>query len=285
MEALVIPFPNIDPILFKIGPVAIRWYALSYIAGLMLGWRYVIRLAANQTYWPKKPPITKLEIDDLLFWAAMGTIIGGRLGYLAFYGIPENGDWYFEKPLRLINTLNGGMSFHGGLLGVVTAVILFTRRKSLSLFSVSDLVGAAAPIGLFFGRLANFFNGELWGKATTVPWAMIFPHSDGQPRHPSQLYEATLEGAVLFVLIYFLITRAKALSRPGFIAGVFFAGYGVSRFLVEFVRDSPSHPMGPDHWLTTGMLLSLPMVLFGAFLIYRAFNQPPLSAKAAPNKS
>ena len=191
------PFPDIDPVIFQIGPFALRWYALAYIAGLLLGWRYVVLLARRTTIWPKQAPASEVQIDDLLLWVTLGVVLGGRLGYVTFY----NTAYYAANPSDIIAVWQGGMSFHGGLLGVIVTVILYARRHAIALFSLGDMIAAAVPIGLFFGRLANFINSELWGRTTNVAWGVIFPNGGPLPRHPSQLYEAALEGLFLFALL------------------------------------------------------------------------------------
>lgn len=271
---LAISFPNIDPVLIQIGPLAIRWYALSYIAGLLLGWWYILRLLKNQRLWQGspfggKPPVTADQIGDLFVWAALGVILGGRLGYVLFYGLVYQSDQFLSEPWRVFYAWEGGMSFHGGALGVVLAVIIFARVKKLDMVALGDLVAAATPIGLFFGRIANFINGELWGKPTNAPWAMVFPHADGLPRHPSQLYEAALEGLVLFALLYVMIHIFNALRRPGLVVATFIAGYALFRIIVEvFFRDSDQLVFGGA--LTMGTLLSMVMFLVAAFFYWYA---------------
>jgi len=268
----VIPFPTIDPVLIEIGPIDIRWYALAYITGLVLGWRYMIRLARRQGTYFGKAPVTAPMIDDFFVWATIGVIVGGRLGFAFLY---EPG-YYLSNPLEIILGIrNGGMAFHGGLMGVVLAIILFSLKRGLHPFILGDLVACAAPIGLFFGRIANFINGELWGRPTDVPWAMVFPNAPGDlPRHPSQLYEAGLEGLILFVILLLLAYRSGAFKRPGILIGVFLIGYGIARFLVEFVRD-----FDPDWiyfgWLTLGQIYCLPMVAAGLWFIWRAYSKTP----------
>jgi phosphatidylglycerol---prolipoprotein diacylglyceryl transferase len=294
--AAVLPFPNIDPVIVQLGPVAIRWYAIAYITGLLLGWWYVVRLLRNRQLWKGlpfngKPPMTADDIGDLFVWIAVGVILGGRLGFVLFYGTFYCGLWhgpacgnlpaeYLSDPIKIIAAWEGGMSFHGGVLGVLLAVVLFCRKRKLNLLSVGDLVCAAVPIGLFFGRIANFVNGELWGKKTDVPWAMVFPNAhDGAPRHPSQLYEALLEGALLFFVLRVLMVRFQLHRRPGLIAASFFAGYGVFRFLVEFVRDSESMIAG---WFSMGQLLSLPMWGIAGFLFWYALTHAPAITPRVP---
>ena len=261
-----LPFPMIDPVLVEIGPLAIRWYSLAYIVGLLLGWRYCRRLAA-------RPPgtVDAVALDDFLLWATLGVILGGRLGYVLFY----KAGYYLANPADIIYLWQGGMSFHGGAAGVILAIILFARRRNLPILILGDIVACAAPIGLFLGRIANFINGELFGRASDVPWAMVFPHDElGVPRHPSQLYEAALEGLVLFLLLYWLVRRGWLL-RPGAISGAFLAGYGAARLFVELFRQPDAHLgflIGPA---TMGQLLSVPMLLAGLALILWARRSGP----------
>jgi phosphatidylglycerol---prolipoprotein diacylglyceryl transferase len=277
-ERVPVPFPEIDPILFQIGPFAIRWYALAYIAGLLLGWRYLMRLAVTDYIWGGKAPFTKDQADDLLLWAALGVILGGRLGYVLFY----NPAFYFSNPGDIIAVWNGGMSFHGGFLGVVLAIYLFARKHKIPLWSLADGAAAVAPIGILFGRLANFINSELWGRTTDAPWGVIFPTGGPLPRHPSQLYEGLLEGVLLFLVLRYLTHHTKALSQPGIIAGTFFVGYGLSRIFVEFFREPDAHIgylLGP---ITQGMVLTVPMILIGLGIIWWAQSQePPRASKKA----
>jgi len=255
---LVLPFPDIDPIAVALGPIAIRWYSLAYIVGLVAGWRYCRRLAA-------RPPkaIDPDAFDDFLLWATLGVVLGGRLGYVLFY----KPAFFIDNPLEVFVLWRGGMSFHGGAAGVILAIILFARKRGVSSLSLGDLVACAAPIGLFLGRLANFVNGELYGRAAEVPWAMVFPFDPEQvPRHPSQLYEAALEGIVLFLLLYFLARRGW-LERPGAIGGAFLAGYGLARIVVEFFREPDAHLGFLLGFTTMGQVLSLPLVIAGAILI------------------
>lgn len=258
----VLPFPAIDPTLIEIGPFAIRWYALAYIVGLLLGWRYVRGLS-------EKPPVLlkRDDIDDLLVWITLGVILGGRLGYVLFY----KPAFFLENPAEILQLWQGGMSFHGGLLGCVLAGLLFARKKGVPALYVGDLCAAAGPIGLFLGRLANFVNGELWGRASDVSWAMVFPADREQiPRHPSQLYEAALEGLVLFVVLFLLARREAIRKRHGLIFGVFIAGYGAARFLVEFAREPDAHLGYLFAGASMGQLLSVPMILLGVFFVLRA---------------
>jgi len=260
--------PQIDPVMFNLGPFAIRWYALAYIAGLLLGWRYMLRLNNKRAHLT-----TSDVIDDLLTWTIIGVILGGRLGYVLFYNLP----YYSENPMQAVAIWKGGMSFHGGLLGVTVAMIWFARRRNLELLRLSDLVACAVPLGLFFGRIANFINGELYGRSADLPWAVFFPNAGPLPRHPSQLYEAALEGAALFLLLAWLAWRSEqqsALRRPGLLTGIFLCGYAVARGLVELVRQ-PDLQIGLLPFGTTlGQWLSLPMLLGGLYLIWRTRQQP-----------
>ncbi|MFD1191565.1 prolipoprotein diacylglyceryl transferase [Phenylobacterium conjunctum] len=274
------PFPDFDPILVQIGPFAIRWYALAYIAGILLGWRYVQSLARNENLWRLRGPIASSEqIDDLILWITLGVIVGGRLGHVLFYTMLSNPDSILSDPVEIFRTWHGGMSYHGGTLGVLIATLLFVRSQRnkvpIDLLRLGDLICAVVPIGLFFGRVANFINGELWGRPTALPWGIIFPAADGvMPRHPSQLYEAALEGIVLFLVLRWATHGAKLLNRRGVVAGMYFAGYGLIRALLENVREPdvgmPNFPLG----LTMGMILSLPMLAFGAWLIWRGLKEP-----------
>ncbi len=262
-------FPNIDPVALQIGPIAIRWYALAYITGLLLGWRYCVYL----TRFPPRA-VTAAQLDDFLVWATLGIILGGRLGYVVFY----QPVYFLEHPLEILQMWKGGMSFHGGLLGLIAGAYFFGRRHKIAILNLFDLISAVGPIGLFFGRIANFINGELWGRATDLPWGIIFPRGGPVPRHPSQLYEAGLEGLLLVAVASVLIFKARALARPGMIFGVFLTGYGLSRIIVETVREPDAHIgllIGGTTW---GQWLSLPMVILGLYLVRRALNRPPVEA-------
>ena len=261
----VIPFPVIDPVLISFGPVAIRWYALAYVAGLVLGWRYAMRLGRRTD-----TPVMPSHPDAFLAWATLGVVLGGRLGYVLFYDLPG----FLEQPELIFYVWQGGMSFHGGLLGVVVAGLVYCRNAGLSPLAFGDILGAVAPIGLFFGRIANFINGELWGRVTDVPWAMVFPRGGDLPRHPSQLYEAALEGLVLFAVVNLLIWRLRALERPGLVMGTFIAGYGLSRFTVEFFRQWDAGVEPAFGWLSRGQQLSLPMIAIGLWFVIRALRRP-----------
>ncbi len=257
----VIPFPSIDPVLISFGPVAIRWYSLAYIAGLLLGWRLLRRpvLSTPDVAGPG-------DADDYLVWATLGVILGGRLGYVLFY----NAGIYLADPLSVFAVWRGGMSFHGGLLGVILATLLFCRRRGIDLWPFADRVACISPIGLFFGRLANFINGELFGRVTDVPWAVVFPRGGPEPRHPSQIYEALGEGAVLFALLIWLAQSEPIRRRPGFLTGVFLAGYGSVRTVVELFRQPDAHLGFLSFGSTMGQWLSVPLILAGVFLIVRA---------------
>ncbi|MBZ0218416.1 MAG: prolipoprotein diacylglyceryl transferase [Fimbriimonadaceae bacterium] len=263
MQLASLSFPDIDPVLIEIGPFAVRWYALAYIAGLILAWIYAARLVRRDDLWTGASPVSRSQIDDLIVWAAFGIIIGGRLGYVLFY----NFGFYADNPLEILTVWRGGMSFHGGFLGITIAVILFAFRHRLPVMTLGDLAAAGAPIGLFFGRIANFINGELFGRVTDVSWAVEFPTGGGLPRHPSQIYEALLEGLVLFLVIRYLIVAKRALRRPGLIFGVFLAGYGLARIFAEFFRQPDVHLGYFWGFITMGMLLSLPMVIGGLAII------------------
>jgi len=261
---LILPYPYINPVALELGPLLIRWYSLAYIAGLVLGWRYCLALV-------KRPPagIAQEKIDDFLVWATLAVILGGRLGYTLFY----KPGFYLSNPEEIFLVWKGGMSFHGGFLGLIVAIALFCRRHAIPFLRLGDLVCAAAPIGLFFGRLANFINGELYGRVTDVSWAVVFPRGGPYPRHASQLYEAALEGPVLLVLLYALIRGMGALERPGLVSGVFAVGYSLSRIAVEFFRQPDAHLGYLFARATMGQLLSLPILLFGLWLILRALRK------------
>ncbi|MCP8893981.1 prolipoprotein diacylglyceryl transferase [Shinella daejeonensis] len=262
----ILPFPEIDPVAFSVGPVAVHWYGIAYVAGIMLGWLYARRLLATPGLWGGEPPMTREALDDFLVWAAAGIILGGRIGYILFYDF----DNVLADPLRAVQIWNGGMSFHGGLLGTTVAMALFARRRGIAIWSLFDIVSAVVPIGLFFGRVANFINGELWGRLSDAPWAVVFPEAGPFARHPSQLYEAGLEGIVLLLLLALAIYRFGALKRPGLVTGFFVSGYALSRITVEFFRE-PDAQLGylAGGWLTMGMLLSLPMLAIGLWAIFR----------------
>jgi len=261
-----VPFPNIDPIALAIGPFAIRWYALAYLGGVLLGAAYGMTLLGRKSLWRDgRPPFEPGAIWDFAFWAVIGIVVGGRLGYVLFYNLPH----YLANPADIVAVWDGGMSYHGGMVGLMVAMALFTRAKGGYILSSLDLLGAIATIGLFLGRLANFVNAELYGAPTTMAWGVIFPTDPEQlPRHPTQLYEAALEGVLLFLVIRYATHVACALRRPGLVAGIFGIGYALSRIAVEFVR-LPDVQIGYLYggWVTMGMVLSLPVLLAGIGLV------------------
>ncbi|WP_414899321.1 prolipoprotein diacylglyceryl transferase [Rhizobium cremeum] len=263
----ILTFPAIDPVAFSIGPLAIHWYGLAYVCGIMLGWVVARAMVRNEKLWPAgTPPCTAAHLDDFLVWVAIGIVLGGRLGYILFYDLPS----VIADPLRAIEVWNGGMSFHGGFAGATIAMILFARRHAIPIWSLFDIVASVAPIGIFFGRIANFVNGELWGRPSDVAWAMVFPTGGPFPRHPSQLYEALLEGLLMFVLLQ-IIGRAGGFRMRGLVTGCFVSLYAVARIAVEFFRE-PDPQLGylAGGWLTMGMLLSLPMLAVGLWALWRA---------------
>lgn len=263
---LQIKFPDIKPVLFEIGPISVRWYGLMYMASFIIGY-FLLKRAAKR----RKLDLSTDDLYDLLFLLILGVMVGGRLGYVLFYDFSA----YVKDPISILKIWKGGMSFHGGFTGCVLAVVLFARSRGIPILSLGDVTCAVGPIGLFLGRLANFINGELWGRAADVPWAMAFPTGGPLPRHPSQLYEATLEGLGLLLLLAICI-RAGALKRPGLIIGIFAVGYAVARSFCELFRE-PDVQLG-FLWggLTMGMLLSVPLLLFGIVLIVIALKRPPL---------
>jgi phosphatidylglycerol:prolipoprotein diacylglycerol transferase len=289
--AATIPFPDIGPDLFSVElfgmSFALRWYALAYIAGILIGWRMVVALVRRPALWPGgRAPMSPEQVEELLTWVILGVILGGRLGFVLFYR-PLH---YLENPLEIFMLWQGGMAFHGGLLGVVVAVWIFTGRHGIDRLSAADALAIATPPGLLLGRLANFVNAELWGRPWDGPWAMVFPTDPlGLPRHPSQLYEAALEGLVLGAALLWLALRRRAFHRPGMVAGLFFAGYGAARFVVEFYRQADpqfitaDNPMGfvigsGAIGVTMGQMLSLPMVALGLALVGWALARRPRPA-------
>lgn len=284
MFTAVLPFPDIRPEIFSIDlggfSFALRWYALAYIAGILLGWRLVLQALKTPRLWPDDtPPMSNTTVEDLLTWIIVGVIAGGRLGFVLFY----QPAYYLANPVEIPMVWQGGMSFHGGFIGVVTAVWLFSKHRTLPIAQIADAMAFAAPPGLLLGRLANFVNAELWGRPSDAPWAVVFPGEWAQDcpgveapcaRHPSQLYEAGLEGLILGGLLLFLVWRCGWLKKPGQVAGMFFAGYGLSRFIVEFFRQADAQFIAPDNpmgyvlqiggsGLSMGQMLSLPMILIG----------------------
>jgi phosphatidylglycerol:prolipoprotein diacylglycerol transferase len=278
MPLLLIPYPAFDPVLVHIGPLSIRWYALAYIFGILIGWVYARALIRTEKLWggnasKNSAPMTLVEFDDFLIWVTLGIILGGRTGYVLFYNLPH----FAAHPLEIFQLWNGGMSFHGGFTGCVVAVVLFARSRHIPFLSLGDITCAVGPIGLFLGRIANFINGELWGRPTDVPWAMVFPGGGPIPRHPSQLYEAALEGLVLLAVLA-LLMRMGALKRPGMIVGCFAVGYSIARVICEFFRE-PDVQLG-FLWggATMGQLLSIPLFLVGVAFIVYAWRHPTQTA-------
>ncbi len=272
-----LPFPDIDPVIVHLGPLAIHWYGVGYIVGILFAWWYAKRLVTNPRLWTGGiGPMKQEDLDDFIVWAAVGVVIGGRTGYVLFYDLPR----YLANPLDIFAVWQGGMSFHGGLLGTILAMVLFARSRGIRPWSLIDVVAAGVPVGLGLVRLANFINSELWGRPGDVPWAVVFPNGGPFPRHPSQIYEALLEGLVLFLVLRFLTHSRLKLKTPRFVGGAFVTGYGLSRIFVEFFRE-PDAQLGYlfGGWLTMGMVLSAPMVLFGiwAMATARPVTQTPLS--------
>ncbi len=270
-----IPYPVIDPVLVDVGPFPIRWYALAYVAGLIAGWGYARWLCTREGLWHGRPHPSPISIDDLVVYIAFGIVVGGRLGYVLFYNLP----FYLANPGEIVAVWKGGMAFHGGLVGAVLGLWIFARRHAVNPLSVADIVAGGVPVGLLCGRLANFIKPELWGRETDVPWAMVFPGGGPLPRHPSQLYEAGLEGLLLFILLALMINRG-ALRRPGLVAGCFAIGYGLARIVAECFRQ-------PDPQLgflfggaTMGMLLSVPVILVGVVTVgYAMRRRVPIVAE------
>lgn len=264
---LAIDFPQINAVALKLGPLQVKWYGLSYAAGLILGWLYIKRLLQQSRLWrnglvPFRPEL----VDDLLLWVTLGVVLGGRLGYVLFY---EPGT-YLAHPLEALAIWHGGMSFHGALVGTALAILVFARRNAIAPFTLFDLTAAAVPIGLFFGRIANFINAELWGRPTSVAWGMVFPGAGPAVRHPSQLYEATCEGLILFLVLAWLTHSRLALQRPGMIAGTFLIGYGLARSFCELFRTPDYTHAFTVGVLTPGIVYSIPMVLLGAWVVRTA---------------
>lgn len=281
MTIFALTFPDFDPVALSIGPFAIKWYGLSYLAGLVIGWIYIRRLLSQPTLWRNNtPPFSVAKVDDLLLYITLGVVLGGRLGYVLLYE-PAT---YLAAPADILAVWKGGMSFHGALAGCAFSVWLFGRRNGVSALSAMDLGTAAVPLGIFFGRIANFINGELFGRVSDVPWAMVFPHArylhpDVEPatRHPSQLYEAATEGLLLLIVLA-IVVRRQGFAHPGRIAGLFGIGYAVTRIFCEFFREPDRH-LGflAGGWLTMGMVLSVPMAVAGLWL-YRRARPAPVAA-------
>jgi phosphatidylglycerol:prolipoprotein diacylglycerol transferase len=265
VPTLALAFPSIDPVLIQIGPFAIRWYALAYIIGLVAGWRYVRRLVQRPGW-----QLTPLDVDDLLLYVTLGVVLGGRLGYVLFY----RPGYYLSQPLEALAVWQGGMSFHGGVVGVIAAMWLFARLRKRSFLEVGDAVVCAVPIGLFLGRIANFINGELFGRVTDVPWGIVFPHGGPEPRHPSQLYEAGLEGVVLFVVLAVFAWRLRDPATAGRLSGIFLIGYALARSFAELFREPDAHLGFLWGGVTMGQLLSLPMLAVGLALVAWSYARP-----------
>ncbi|KPF72222.1 prolipoprotein diacylglyceryl transferase [Bosea sp. AAP35] len=274
MPSFAIAFPVIDPVALQLGPLSVKWYGLAYVVGLLGGWWYARRLVSAEGLWGGRARPKPDELDDMLLFVALGVVLGGRLGFVLFYDLAR----YLERPQDILAIWQGGMSFHGGLIGAATGLWLFARRRGYPALSVFDLAAAVVPIGLFLGRIANFINAELWGRpAPDVAWAMVFPNAGPLPRHPSQLYEALGEGLLLFILLAWLV-QAGGFKRPGLVAGVFGMGYAVARTICEFFRE-PDPQLGflfgtsvdaLSGGITMGMLLSLPLFAAGLWLVLRA---------------
>jgi len=257
-----ITHPQINPVMISLGPLQVHWYGVAYVIGILFGWWYAKRLARTDHIWGvSNSPMTEIDIDDFLVWAVGGIILGGRIGYILFYDLAN----YIENPVNVLKVWEGGMSFHGGLAGIILAMIIFAKRRGFSPYSLFDVIAASCGIGIFLGRVANFINQELYGKVSDLPWAVIFPVKDNLPRHPSQLYEGILEGLIVFIILAILIWKYRKLRHPGFVGGMFLAGYALSRILVEFVRI-PDEQLGyffGTNWITMGMMLSLPVFAIG----------------------
>lgn len=253
---------GLDPVALDLGFFTLKWYSLAYLSGILIGYWYLLKLIAQPG-----APMARRHADDMIFYATLGIILGGRLAYVIFYD-PE----IWANPLDVLKLWNGGMSFHGGMIGVTTALIVMARKEGLNWLRIHDYVACCVPFGLFFGRLANFVNGELWGKATDVPWAIVFPTGGDIPRHPSQLYEAALEGVVLFLILWFAFWKTKARYEPGKLVGLFLLGYGVFRFGVEYVREADAQFEGTFLYthIHMGQILTLPMIVGGLYLIATA---------------
>jgi len=271
MPVLAIPFPNIDPVAIELGPIAIKWYGLAYVAGLTLGWLYIRRLLARPALWPvDHAPFSINSTDDLFIWVTAGVVIGGRLGHVLFY----EPSYYLAHPGEVFAVWNGGMSFHGGVMGTAVALIVFARRNGVPLLSAMDAVAAAVPLGLLFGRLANFVNGEIVGSVTTMPWGMVFPHWGAEPRHPAMLYEAALEGVALFLVLRYATHTRLTLKSPGLTTGLFLVTYGAFRIFCELFKIVDYRLITPALPITKGMVYSVPLVLMGAAFISLARHYP-----------
>ena len=265
---MALQFPHIDPVAIALGPLKVRWYALAYLAGILLGWKYAVYLVRQVNFRPNAD-----DIDEFITWVVLGIIFGGRIGYVVVYGQND----IFNDPWEMFRVWHGGMSFHGGMLGLAVAMFVFARIRKIRFLALTDVVGCVTPIGLFTGRLANFINGELWGRTTDVPWGMVFPNGGPLPRHPSQLYQATMEGLMLLALLAILARVPKVRQRPGILTGVFLVWYGCVRIIGELFRE-PDIQMGYylHGLLTMGQILSMPMIVVGLFLIAFACSRPAI---------
>lgn len=259
-DLLILSYPDINPIAIKIGPLAIHWYSLAYIAGLIIGWKTMVK----QLLLKNSHNIQRNHIDDFFVWAVIGVIVGGRIGYVIFYD-PQ---LFIDSPMTIIKPPFKGMSFHGGLIGVVLTMLWFSKRNNISFFGLTDLTASVAPIGILFGRIANFVNGELWGRITESPWAMIFPNGGPYPRHPSQLYQAFLEGFVLLVILQLLYRNETVRKKPGMVTGIFLCTYGFFRAFVELFREPDAHIGFVLSQLTLGQMLTIPMIILGTYIIF-----------------
>ncbi len=282
MDLMAIAFPFNDPVAIHLGPIAIRWYGLAYMAGLLLGWLYMRRLCADARLWAGPAPMRPEQADDFLFWATLGTVIGGRLGFVLFY----EPSMYFRHPLQIFRVWEGGMAFHGGLLGVGLAIWLFSRRNGVPIRSLMDLSAAVVPFGLFFGRIANFINAEMYGRLTDAPWAVEFPtrvllKGDAfGPRHPTQLYEAALEGVVMFILLRFLTHSRDSLKSPGLTTGVFLMAYAVFRIFAEYFKEWDTSQFFTTPYFSEGVVYSLPMIALGLYFVLSARRAPARDSAA-----
>lgn len=261
---MALAFPDIDPVALSIGPFQIHWYALAYVVGFVVAWRLAVRIVRLNNDLTVRP--NENDIDDYISWAILGVLLGGRLGYVLFYNLPV----YLDNPAEALKVWHGGMSFHGGVIGVVASLLLFTKIKKVPLMKLADIAAAVTPIGFFLGRCANFVNGELYGRVTDVPWGVVFPRGGDEPRHPSQLYEAVTEGILLFIILYTLIHIQSVREKPGMVSAAFMIGYGVFRFGCEFFRE-PDVQLGfiLDQ-VTMGQILCVPMILTGLMIYYLA---------------
>lgn len=260
---IYLSFPSISPVMLSLGPLEIRWYSIAYIVGFLFSWVYIKKLSLNKTLYDRKPTFDLKLIDDLVFYSVIGLIVGARIGYIIFYNL----EFYFQNPLNILYVWEGGLSFHGGLIGIIIATLYTSKIYEVRFFELSDLICVSAPVGIFLGRVSNFINGELYGRPSSTLFGIIFPNADNQYRHPSQLYEAFLEGLILFIILNISIFSFKTLSKPGYVSGLFLLLYGLFRFLVEFSRE-PDIQVGYVYdFLTMGMILSVPMVIAGISIL------------------